>query len=191
MHQISVLSVSFNNKIIPHFFTGRLLRTLYPSCFDRHNFEVIGKKTYVSNSVLSTVNQKILLLENCNLFSINLIIFEISFWRKPILFNRFKKLHEKGHKLIAALLFFCLRSWTFENYRTQSLWKDLSEIDKEIFGFNMKAYSWKDILWTHVDGIRIHLMKEELTPENKERGLRRLKMWVIFIYFVDVPVLMS
>ena len=83
---------------------------------------------------------------------------------------------------MVALSFFTRGSWTFENYRTQSLWKDLSETDKEIFGFNMAECNWKDILWTHLDGMRLNIFKEKPTPESIERGLRKLKMLVIFFF---------
>ena len=75
-----------------------------------------------------------------------------------------------------ALLFFTRGSWTFENYKTQSLWKNLSETDKEIFGFDMSTVSWQDILITHLEGMRKHILKEELTPESYKRACRRRQM---------------
>ncbi|XP_033211385.1 fatty acyl-CoA reductase wat-like isoform X2 [Belonocnema kinseyi] len=108
--------------------------------------------------------------------------------RKPML----KKLHKKGHKVMRALLFFTQGSWTFENFKTQSLWNSLSESDKNIFGFNMKSCSWTDILKTHGDGMRKNILKEERTPENTKKALRKMKvLYVIhqavrisFVYFV-------
>ena len=77
---------------------------------------------------------------------------------------------------MSALMFFTNGSWNFENFRIQSLWKNLSEKDKEIFGFNMGSCSWTDILWTHLDGMRIHILKEEITPKNTKRALRKIKV---------------
>ena len=92
---------------------------------------------------------------------------------------------------MGSLLFFTRGSWAFENYKIQSLWRDLSGTDKEIFGFHMAAYDWKDILCTHLDGMRLHILKEELTPQNLEKAARKIKMLVNFFYFTPVRTIIQ
>ena len=87
---------------------------------------------------------------------------------------------------MAALLYFARGQWTFENYRMQSLWKNLNETDKELFYFNLAICDWKDILWTHANGMKMHILKEKSTPENAKKAKTKLKMFVTFFCFTNV-----
>lgn len=87
-------------------------------------------------------------------------------------------IYKKAHKVTVAIIYFLQHEWIFENYRVQSLWKNLSEEDKKLFPFSMAECEWKDVIWSHLFGMKKYILKEDMSPEAKKKAFRRRNMYV-------------
>lgn len=75
------------------------------------------------------------------------------------MFNIYKKIT----KFETVISYFACRDWKFHNDNTQGLWNSLPEADKTMFPFSMKELDWEDYHKTHVLGLRIYLVKDDLS----------------------------
>lgn len=82
-----------------------------------------------------------------------------------IFFNfRLLDAYHKLHKLAAVLSYFSTQEWSIANDNVWSLWKRLSDKDKEIFDFNLNNIDWHRYYHHHCMGIRRFILKED--PES-------------------------
>lgn len=66
-----------------------------------------------------------------------------------------------------------MSSWTFDNKRIESLWDKLSADDKELFPFDMKKVDWSDVLLEYWKGVLKYILKDDLSPTNRQESIRR------------------
>ncbi|KAK7595546.1 hypothetical protein V9T40_013371 [Parthenolecanium corni] len=78
--------------------------------------------------------------------------------REPILTKVYRKLDQ----LRDILRYFRVRKWLFKTDNVQSLWKNLSPEDKEIFYFDIKNVDWTEYFQCLVLGLRVFLMKDDI-----------------------------
>jgi len=98
--------------------------------------------------------------------------------QKPFLM----KINNMIIKSSKALEPFTTNSWTWDNGNVKSLAKQLTEEDKEKFGFDVRDIEWQGYLDVYVEGIREFLFKED--PSTIADSKKRLKV----MYFLDIIV---
>lgn len=90
--------------------------------------------------------------------------------KKPVMLKIYKKIHDN------ILIFkpFCTKNFNFDSTNTKQLWRSMSSEDQQVFGFDMASLNWDKYIKTTVDGIRIHMYKDPMTPESIATGKRLL-----------------
>lgn len=58
--------------------------------------------------------------------------------------------------------YFATRVWTFENDRTQDMWKSMSPEDQELFFFDIHQMDWDYHSQTMCLGLRVYLLKDDV-----------------------------
>jgi fatty acyl-CoA reductase len=62
-----------------------------------------------------------------------------------------------------VISYFCTRNWNFTNKNVQALWEKLDEDDRKLFDFDLEGLDWDKYFYNYVRGVRIYLLKDELT----------------------------
>ncbi|KAK7595121.1 hypothetical protein V9T40_001554 [Parthenolecanium corni] len=107
--------------------------------------------------------------------------------REPIL----TKIYQKLDQVRDILRYYKERKWLFKTDNVQSLWKNLSPEDKEIFYFDMKNVDWAEYLKCSILGARVFLMKDEiLTLPAARKKMTRLYIIHQLIKFIFYSLLM-
>ncbi|KRF84875.1 uncharacterized protein Dvir_GJ13738, isoform D [Drosophila virilis] len=78
--------------------------------------------------------------------------------KKPRLLNTYKKIH----KFMNVIAYFSMRDWDFRIDNVEDLWNRMTNIDKQIFFFDMKQLDWDFFLQQYFRGIRRYLLKDPL-----------------------------
>nr|XP_024217276.1 fatty acyl-CoA reductase wat-like [Halyomorpha halys] len=91
--------------------------------------------------------------------------------KKPRAMNIYRKIH----KLEDLLSFFAMNQWDFERDNTKTLWKSLSETDKQLFPFDMKSLDFNSYLNSYVDGMRLYLGKDDVSTIPRARRINKLR----------------
>lgn len=100
-----------------------------------------------------------------------LLLFDIEI---EIFFNRLLKIYKKVHKFSNVISFFCTNEWIFTNNNVQKLWLKLEDNDQKLFDFNIKTLDWFEYLRYYIRGMRVYLMKDDLsTLEASKRKWNR------------------
>ncbi|XP_063703930.1 fatty acyl-CoA reductase wat-like isoform X2 [Culicoides brevitarsis] len=87
---------------------------------------------------------------------------------------RLLKIYKKVHKFSNVISFFCTNEWVFTNNNVQKLWLKLDESDQKLFDFNLKGLDWFEYLRYYIRGMRVYLMKDDLsTLEASKRKWNR------------------
>jgi len=111
--------------------------------------------------------------------------------RKPFLV-KISTLMQKSTK---ALEPFTTNSWEWSHDNMDKLWSELSQEDKEIFGFDIRDLDWVDYLEAYVQGIRTYLFKEDPSTLPASRRhlniLYCLDLFVRAIFFYGLIYLLS
>ncbi|CAH2101882.1 unnamed protein product [Euphydryas editha] len=96
--------------------------------------------------------------------------FLIMIGKKPML----KKAYTKISKFSAVISYFALREWKFRNDNIQSLFKELCDVDKRIFNFDISSLEWEEYYKSYVRGLRIHLLTDPLDtiPESRKKHFK-------------------
>ena len=79
-------------------------------------------------------------------------------------------------KLLDAVGFFMTQDWKFETRNVRSLWQKLSEADKELLPFDIKAFIWKEMIEVHADGIKKFILKDPKSLKGSKKSRSRVKM---------------
>lgn len=102
--------------------------------------------------------------------------------------------YKRINKFSAVISYFAMREWNFKNDNTQALWKRMSQIDRELFDFDISTLDWDAYCFTFIRGGRVYLLKDplETIPEGiaKRRKFRVAHYTVIFLFWLLVFVLL-
>ncbi|XP_044735153.1 fatty acyl-CoA reductase wat-like [Chrysoperla carnea] len=100
------------------------------------------------------------------------------------------KVYKKINKFADVIAYFALKEWKFKNNNVQQLWKSLTPDDKKLFTFDMKELDWTKFMETHCLGLRMYLVKDDLStlPQARKRWQRLyyLHRFVQIVFFVMV-----
>lgn len=72
-------------------------------------------------------------------------------------------------KANTALVFFANKQWEFSDSNTNALWRDMSEVDKKLFFFDIKQMSWDYYARACAIGLRLYLVKDDLHTLKEAR----------------------
>ncbi|XP_032686164.1 fatty acyl-CoA reductase wat-like isoform X3 [Odontomachus brunneus] len=108
--------------------------------------------------------------------------------------QRIWKLYNMIHKYQDAVSYFTLHNWIHSDDNIQAMWRSMDKNDQCLFDFNMKGFDWSKYLDDHFKGVRLYLLKDDLsTLENSRIKLKRLywihqvtKFLLTFIVFMLV-----
>ncbi|XP_045457865.1 fatty acyl-CoA reductase wat-like [Melitaea cinxia] len=84
--------------------------------------------------------------------------FLVMIGRKPMLVKAYTKIA----KFFALTNYFGLREWKFSNDNTQNLFKELSDVDKRTFNFDVSSLDWKEYFKIYVKGLRQYILTDSL-----------------------------
>nr|XP_032525562.1 fatty acyl-CoA reductase wat-like [Danaus plexippus plexippus] len=84
------------------------------------------------------------------------------------------KFYSKVIKLAHILFYFSTQEWCFSDHGVRSMWSSLSDRDRAVFNFNMADMSWDYMAETFLLGLRVYLVKDDLStlPEARKRWNR-------------------
>lgn len=91
---------------------------------------------------------------------------------------RLQKTYRKVAKLSETLKHFSLNEWNVKNTNIQDLWSRLDPRDQQMFRFTMQHFDWKMYLANYVKGIRIYLLKDDLSTLEKGKIKRDRFYWI-------------
>ena len=77
---------------------------------------------------------------------------------------------------------FTTNSWSWNNDNTMALEKILTEEDRAVFGFDIRAVDWKTYMDKYAQGIRDNVFQHNPATQ----GACRRKMWLL--YFIHLMV---
>ncbi|CAH2101865.1 unnamed protein product [Euphydryas editha] len=82
--------------------------------------------------------------------------------------------YEKVTKVAKILFYFSTQDWRFEDEGVQRMWARTSEDDRTVFPFNVKDMSWDYMAETFLLGLRVYLVKDDLStlPEARRKWNR-------------------
>lgn len=88
---------------------------------------------------------------------------------KPFLVDVQKRI---SHGL-KVLQYYTSRKWIFKNNNLQSLYNELSEVDKKKFSFNFREVPFKEYIRNYALGIRKYILKEK--PEDLQKARNNMR----------------
>ncbi|KAJ9594172.1 hypothetical protein L9F63_014428, partial [Diploptera punctata] len=96
------------------------------------------------------------------------------------------KIYKKINKFSDVISYFSTRDWKFTNDNVQLLWKKMDKGDRNLFDFNMDELDWEQYFHGYVRGVRIYLIKDELStiPQAKIKYQRFVWIHQIMKYFL-------
>lgn len=95
---------------------------------------------------------------------------------------RLVELYKKVHKNVDVLSFFILTHFIIDVANTDRLWKSLSDIDQQIFPFDIEFFDWDSYFDRTLLGMRVYLAKDDNSEEALERARKRVRRYVIDVY---------
>jgi len=109
--------------------------------------------------------------------------------KKPVMV----RVVEKMHKAQKAIEYFATNEWNWSNDNVESLNKELTEVDKKTFNFDLSTLNWPDFIADYVKGTRQFVFKEDLSTLDQAREHADKMFWVekclqvlLFIVFVKL-----
>ncbi|XP_028039281.1 fatty acyl-CoA reductase wat-like [Bombyx mandarina] len=84
------------------------------------------------------------------------------------------KIYKKVMKLTNILFYFSTQDWQFSDNGVRDMWGSLPDDDKVIFPFNIADMSWDYMCETFLVGLRVYLLKDDLSslPEARKKWTR-------------------
>ncbi|XP_022125582.2 fatty acyl-CoA reductase wat isoform X1 [Pieris rapae] len=84
------------------------------------------------------------------------------------------KFYSKVIKLANILFYFSTQDWRFSDDNVREMWRSLPSSDKTVFPFNMADMSWEYMAETFLLGLRVYLVKDDLStlPEARKKWNR-------------------
>lgn len=71
---------------------------------------------------------------------------------------------------ILATSYFGLHEWNFKNENTKQLWSRMSQMDRQIFCFDIKNFEWKNYLTDFSIGLRLYVVNDPLETVAKGKA---------------------
>jgi len=101
---------------------------------------------------------------------------------------------EKMHKAQKAIEYFATNEWNWSNDNVESLNKELTEVDKKTFNFDLSTLNWPDFIADYVKGTRQFVFKEDLSTLDQAREHADKMFWVekclqVLLFIVCVKLL--
>jgi fatty acyl-CoA reductase len=90
------------------------------------------------------------------------------------------RIHKKFSNALKALEYFTTREWNFRQKNVPMLLGELSDVDRQLFNFDMKSLHWYTYLESYFLGARAFVLKEP--PSDLPKARRRMKR-----YFASSP----
>ncbi|XP_032295178.1 fatty acyl-CoA reductase wat [Drosophila virilis] len=97
---------------------------------------------------------------------------------------RMKRIYNKVHKGIKTLRPFTFPNWTFEMRNSDRLLQCMSPQDRLKYEFDINGIDWKQYMSITIMGVRVYLLKEELTEESLQSAKKLYKRFLILNYLV-------
>lgn len=99
---------------------------------------------------------------------------------------RFVRISQKIHNFSNHLSFFGTKNWKFEDNNVGDLWDRLTEMDKDIFYFNIEDLYWPEYFHYYVLGVREYLLQESLetVPEARRKMYRFFALQYLLVFLV-------
>ncbi|EDW68202.1 uncharacterized protein Dvir_GJ22673 [Drosophila virilis] len=106
---------------------------------------------------------------------------------------RMKKIYSRIHESFKMLVPFTFPNWTFEMGNSDRLLKLMSPQDRLKYEFDLNAVDWMHYLSIAIMGVRVYLLKEELTEESLQSARKLCKRFFIInclVHFIAccIPV---
>ncbi|XP_045457864.1 fatty acyl-CoA reductase wat-like [Melitaea cinxia] len=76
------------------------------------------------------------------------------------------KAYTKIAKFIAVTDYFRIREWKFSNDNTQKLFKELCDVDKRTFNFDVSSLDWKEYFIIYIKGLRQYILTDSLKTKT-------------------------
>ncbi|CAH0602069.1 unnamed protein product [Chrysodeixis includens] len=88
------------------------------------------------------------------------------------------KLYSKVMKLANILFYFSTQDWKFSDTNVRNMWNSLSDDDRAVFPFSMGEMSWEYMCETFLVGLRVYLIKDDLStlPEARKKWNKFLRI---------------
>jgi len=86
-------------------------------------------------------------------------------------------MYKKIENMADMLIVFTTKEWKFDNNNTRELWSLLSQEDREKFWFSFDELNWNSYVYCTVDGIRKHILREDLS--NIPRALSKNRKYIL------------
>lgn len=106
---------------------------------------------------------------------------------------RLMRVYQKIEKLNDVLNYFSFNPFEFEDIQTEKLWQRMSDVDKQLFRFNMNELDWETYLKDMYFGMRKFMLKDD--PSTIKAAIsRQMKIdaiWKCFIWFIRSLVLVA
>nr|ALJ30244.1 putative fatty acyl reductase FAR10 [Spodoptera litura] len=112
------------------------------------------------------------------------------------------KLYSKVMKLANILFYFSTQDWKFSDMNVRNMWNSLSDADRVVFPFSMGEMSWEYMCETFLVGLRVYLIKDDLStlPEARKKWNKlyylhqilkiiTLSLVLYLTYFVLQPII--
>ncbi|XP_032678988.1 fatty acyl-CoA reductase wat-like [Odontomachus brunneus] len=127
-------------------------------------------KLYVSNKIIYTI---------CIWFGHLLPAIFIEIFQKCIgAPQSIWKLYGKIHKFNNMISYFMMNNWTHTNDNIQAIWRRMNKNDQFLFDFNMKGFDWSKYLEDHFRGMRLYLLKDDLSTLEVSRIKWKRLYWI-------------
>jgi len=108
---------------------------------------------------------------NCFFFIVKVWVTELY-----IIFILQVSLYQRAFRAISSFDYFFKRQWLFVGENSVKLWDTLSETDRKLFYFDVKAINWSAYFEIYVLGVRQFILKDDLSTLPKARS--NLKKYV-------------
>ncbi|XP_030556419.1 fatty acyl-CoA reductase wat-like [Drosophila novamexicana] len=92
---------------------------------------------------------------------------------------RMKRIYSRIHESYKMLVPFTFPNWTFEMGNSDRLLKSMSPQDRLKFEFDLNGVDWMHFLSISIMGVRVNLLKEELTEESLQSARKLCKRFLI------------
>ncbi|XP_032686177.1 putative fatty acyl-CoA reductase CG5065 isoform X2 [Odontomachus brunneus] len=79
------------------------------------------------------------------------------------------KLYGIIHEYNNKANYFLMNNWTHADDNIQAMWRSMSKNDQFLFNFNMKDFDWSKYLEDHFKGMRLYLLKDNLSTLEASR----------------------
>ncbi|XP_032686172.1 putative fatty acyl-CoA reductase CG5065 isoform X1 [Odontomachus brunneus] len=88
------------------------------------------------------------------------------------------KLYGNIHEFNNMISYFIMNNWTHTNDNIHAIWRRMNKNDQFLFDFNMKGFDWSKYLEDHFRGMRLYLLKDDLSTLEVSRIKWKRLYWI-------------